>query len=176
MKWLILLAVVIAVSGCTQQESINTNDFLTYEDVEKGVRIRYPPDWTIEERTKGFVEFLSPQENIPYIRENLNIFVKNISFRQMTLDEYTESQLDLFDQLESTIIESSSTSLGGNPAQKVIYIYEQGFEGETYDLKIMNVWTIKDDNSYFLSYAANLDEDNNHLGNIQAMINSFEII
>jgi len=187
----LLIVGILFISGCVQQPTIkpttttqpsetptaqSTNNFLTYDSPAYGIRIGYPSDWTKSEQFMGsVVAFLSPTESTSDIfRENLNVIVQDLSTQPMTLDEYTELSVSQIKQFftDANITDSSATTLDGNPAHKVVYTGKQG----QYNLKWMQVWVVKENKAYIISYTAEVNKYPDFLGTIQQMINSFEII
>ena len=65
--------------------------------------------------------------------------MKNLPFHNMTLEEYTNSQINL---LEENLLESSAATLAGIPGYKIVFTNIEG-------LKTMQVWTIKDDKAIY---------------------------
>ena len=199
---ILLVVAVIVISGCTKEitkpkETVSppitetkdttptqsseppesdTTKFLTYDSSAYGIRIKYPSDWTKHEQVMGTVAaFLSPQESASDIfQENLNVIIQDLSVQPMTLEEYTELSVGQVEQFitDANIIDSSATTLDGNSAHKVVYTGKQG----QYNLKWMQIWTVKDDTAYVLSYTAEVNKYNDLLDTAQEMVNSFEII
>ena len=83
----------------------------------------------------------------------------------MTLEEYTNTQINL---LEENLLESSTTTLAAIPGYKIVFTNIEG-------LKTMQVWTIKDDKAYIITYVAKEEHYENDLQIVQKMIDSFEI-
>lgn len=83
----------------------------------------------------------------------------------MTLEEYTNSQINL---LEENLLESSAVTLAGIRGYKIVFTNIEG-------LKTMQVWTIKDDKAYIIAYVAQEEDYEKELQIAQKMIDSFEI-
>jgi eukaryotic-like serine/threonine-protein kinase len=199
---ILLVVAVIVISGCTKEiakpkETVSppitetkettptqpseppaseTTKFQTYDSSAYGIRIKYPSDWTKNEQVMGTVAaFLSSQESASDIfQENLNVIVQDLSTQPMTLEEYTELSVGQVEQFitDANILDSSATTLDGNSAHKVVYTGKQG----QYNLKWMQIWTVKDNTAYVLSYTAEVNKYSDFLDTAQEMINSFEII
>ena len=120
------------------------------------------------------VAFLSPIEGTSDdLQENVNILVQDLSAQPMTLDEYTDLSLGQIEQFvtDAVILDSSAATLAGNPGHKAVYTGKQG----QYDLQWMQVWTVKNDKAYVISYTAEATEYSAVLATVQEMIESFEI-
>ncbi len=70
--------------------------------------------------------------------------MKNLPFHNTTLEEYTNTQINL---LGENLLESSTTTLADIPGYKIVFTNIEG-------LKTMRVWTIKDDKAYIITYLA----------------------
>jgi len=106
-------------------------------------------------------------------QENVNIIVQDLSDQPMTLAEYTELSIGQIEQVitDSNILDSSAVTLAGIPGHEVVYTGKQGL----YDLKWMQVWTVKNDKAYVISYTAEVSSYPALLETVQEMIDSFEI-
>lgn len=89
----------------------------------------------------------------------------NLPFHNMTLEEYTNSQIN---PLEEKLLESNTTILAGIPGYKIVFTSIQG-------LKTMQVWTIKNDKAYIITYVAQEEDYEKELQVAQKIIDSFEI-
>ena len=170
--WVTELAVIAELAPAV--EPVIT--FSTYENIEYGIRIDYPSGWAEEESDieDVVIVFLSPFESaFDVFRENVYITVKDFSAQPITLDEYTEESIDELRQLISnfTLEESTTATLAGNPAHRLVYTGKL----EQYDLKWMQVHTIKDDIAYTITYTAEEDFYSAYVDIVQEMVDSFEI-
>jgi eukaryotic-like serine/threonine-protein kinase len=166
---IIIITSLLSLSLTGQQTTIaQTNSkFVTYDNPTFGVRIQYPSDWG-----RLDLSFLQDSADIDFypladtsLAKNLKIQVKNLPFHNMTLEEYTNSQIN---PLEEKLLESNTTTLAGIPGYEIVFTSVQG-------LKTMQVWTIKDDKAYIITYVAKEEDYENDLQIAQKMIDSFEI-
>lgn len=179
---------VIFISGCVQEETNapttttkppeiqqSTTNFLTYESRDYGIKINYPMDWIKREQFMGtVVMFLSPTESASDIfQENLVVTVNDLSAQPITLEESVDPDINQLKMIvtDFKLVDSSATSLAGNPAHKVVYTGKDG----QYNLEWMQVWTIKDDKAYIVTYTAEQDKYSEFLGTVEEMVQSFEI-
>jgi serine/threonine-protein kinase len=84
----------------------------------------------------------------------------------MTLEEYTNTQIN---PIEENLLESSTTTLADIPGYKIVFSNIEG-------LKTMQVWTVKDDKAYIITYVAKEEDYEKDLQIVQKIIDSFEII
>ncbi|HLD06206.1 MAG TPA: PsbP-related protein [Candidatus Nanoarchaeia archaeon] len=169
---LILLALVVVgitlLPGCSGKDRL-----LTYTN--PAFSIQYPSDWTQGEE-KGYIAFLSPMESsADLFRENINIGVVDMDpANPPTLDEITKSTISAIKTYiaDINLVDSSETALSGYPAHKVIYT---GKPEGTRDLKLIQIWTLKDNKLYVITFTADVNNYANYLGIINMMFNSFKI-
>jgi hypothetical protein len=187
----IILVFILFLSTAThhhqQQQNalaqINDSVFKTYENSTYGIRMQYPSDWKKVEPSQVsqasnfniIVGFISPKESVSDTSPPaaLSIGIHNLSSSQdITPDQYTDTHINSI-RKQTNLLESNATALKGNSsnnlAHKVVYINSEG-------QKIMQVWTVKGDKAYHITYAANETRYTDYLPPIQKMINSFEIV
>ena len=166
---IIIITSLLSLSLTGQQTTIaQTNSkFVTYDNPTFGVRIQYPSDWG-----RLDLSFLQDSADIDFypladtsLAKNVKIQVINLPSRNMTLEEYTNSQIN---PLEEKLLKSNTTTLAGIPGYEIVFTSVQG-------LKTMQVWTIKDDKAYIITYVAKEEDYENDLQIAQKMIDSFEI-
>ena len=172
-----------------QQALAQTNDnstFKTYENPAYGIRVQYPSDWekvepgqiSQESSFNIIVGFVSPKESVSDTSPPaaLSIGIHNLSssssYQNTTLDQYTDVHINAIRREQESLVESTTTTLsaGSNNtlAQKVVYVNSQGQE-------VMQVWTIKENKAYHITYAADVARYTDYLPLAQKIIDSFEI-
>src|SRR5215208_5427853 len=161
---------------------INDTIFKTYENSTYGILMQYPSDWKKVEpgqssQTSNFnivVGFLSPKESAFYRSPPaaLSIGIQDLSPSQsITVEQYSGAQINFIRQ-QASVLESNTISLKGSNntlAHKIVYINNEG-------QKIMQVWTIKGNKAYHMTYAANQTRYADYLPPVQKMIDSFKIV
>jgi hypothetical protein len=166
---IIIITSLLSVSLTGQQTTVaqTNSEFVTYDNPTFGVRIQYPSDWG-----RLDLSFLQQSADIDFypladtsLAKNVKIQVNNLPSRNMTLEEYTNSQIN---PLEERLLESNITTLAGIPGYEIVFTSLQG-------LKTMQVWTIKNDKAYIISYVAQEEDYEKELQVAQKMIDSFEI-
>jgi eukaryotic-like serine/threonine-protein kinase len=166
---IIIITSLLSVSLTGQQTTVaQTNSkFVTYDNPTFGVRIQYPSDWG-----RLDLSFMQGSADIDFypladtsLAKNVKIQVDNLPSSNMTLEEYTNSQINPF---EEKLLESNTTTLAGIPGYEIVFTSLQG-------LKTMQVWTIKDDKAYIITYVAQEEDYEKELQVAQKMIDSFEI-
>lgn len=168
---IMITSLLLSISSTDQQITTTlaqTSDkMIIYDNPTFGIRIQYPSDWG-----RLDLSFLQHSADIDFyplndtsLAKNLKVQVKNLPFHNMTLEEYTNSQINL---LEENLLESSAATLAGIPGYKIVFTNIEG-------LKTMQVWTIKDDKAYIITYVAQEEDYEKELQIAQMMIDSFEI-
>jgi PsbP-like protein len=153
---------------------------LIYESPVHGFRTQYPEGWDIiiqgTSNSSLSLRFNSPLENdTDNFRESIRLEVNNTSDASNTaaLSNLTSatltSYLELYPGLK--VIELSSTNLANNtiPAYKLVASLTQ--EG----LDFMQIFAIKEDKAYTISYISQNSRYSTYLPMIEQMINSFEM-
>jgi hypothetical protein len=109
---------------------------------------------------------------IDTFQEELMIKISNWN---LTLKEYTDVNIArLLDPTTGFAIEednSSSTMLSGNQAYNISYTDRRGQD----EVKVMQIWTVKGDKAYDITYSGLPSKYNQYLPIIQKMLDSFEI-
>lgn len=155
-----IIAIAIAQDGPS---------FVPYSNPTFGVRAEYPADWgrldlSFLLNNSADIDFypLDDTSGSTHIR----IQVETIpSAQNLTFEQYSSRNIDL---TEGQILESNSTSLAGLPAREIVFT--------NMGLKTMQVWTIKDDKVYTISYIAPEEDFQNDLLIAKRMIESLQVI
>ncbi len=178
MEKLFLVVLIILVSGCTNLNSDmddnSSAEFLTYKNIDYKIEMNYPSSWAVHENTNSIVTFKSQQEDSSdRFLENLNLQISDLSENSKGVEEYTRISISqLSDQLRDfEIIESRETSLDNNEAFRITFLTTM----DGTELKIMQVWTIKNDIVYILTFAAETNKFDKFAGDAEKIIQSFRI-
>jgi len=164
----VLLASVLT-AGCTANVGNTTpsaSPTNTYDSAN--FTIKYPSDWTKNEPTSGPITVLfgTPTNNAT---ENLNVQVYPSGETLSDLTARLTSQLQNFSDFKQ--IDAGNTTLAGNPAYKVVYTAT--IDGG--QLKLMQIWTVKDGKEYIITYKGAPNNYDTYLSAAQQMIDSFQI-
>ncbi len=170
-----ITAVAATISLWLLQLQTPTQNFLTYKDSSYGIKIQYPVNWKIQDTSnlvnKESVIFISPkQSNLDNFQEILTITIKNF------YGTLNESQ-DLFIKevkatlSDATIVDISETTLANERANQFLFISKDGKNS----LKNLQIWTLKSNQAYIITYSAAIDDYDRFLPMAEKMIESFEI-
>lgn len=156
-------------------EMVVPESFVKYENAEKGLSIAYPDDWRMQENVMGtVVMFLSPTESeTDTFSENVNVVTQDLSKSPMSLDDYTDLNLQQLGTVISDfkLIESGATTMDGMKATYVVYSGTQGVN----DLMFRQVWAIdNNDMAYVLTFSAMVDKYESVLPMSDQMFETFK--
>ena len=168
----IILGFPLLAVGCGGNNSplqLPNSSWHTYYNKNLGMGIAYPPDWMAIDITSTEVNFVPPIGN-PTYSGNLLMSMDDLSANPMTLDEYSSQNIAQLKQVFKDFhsIESSATTLGYIPAQKVVYTSSLG---QTL-YESMQVFCIKDNKAYIITYTVEENQYANSVDTIQQMIDS----
>jgi serine/threonine-protein kinase len=170
-----------AFIGMTSTATTTTGgySFLTYSDPILGIKMEYPSGWTQELEGGGLVTFIANLENgdSNTYPAAVGIKVQNlVSSKNISLNEITKIQIKDLKQSHSDfkLIESTESMLAGNNmAHKIVFTATDDSEHQR---KAMQIWTLKGDKAYLITYKAEPETYSKYLPTIQKMIDSFQII
>ena len=165
---LLTLIILLLLGSVTSiQLAIAQADLTTYENPKFGIRVQYPSDWG-----RLDLSFLGASADIDFYplddtsgTKDVRIQVKALPLQNMTLEQYTNIQIN---SVEGQILESNATTLGNLPAHEIVFT--------NIGLKTMQVWTLKDDKVYTITYVAEEDDYENDLQIAQRIIESFGVV
>ncbi|MDQ3838900.1 MAG: DUF1795 domain-containing protein [Thermoproteota archaeon] len=179
--------------------------FSHYDNPGIGIKFLYPSGWEPRlEKTSGnstVLEIFFPNMTISSNRSNFSSghwhgpetsFIilsivdtspsSNLSSSNTTvaaLNSLTKQNLALANRTlpNFQLISSNETTFAGNPAHKIVYSFTEPslVTPSDFQFQSMNVWTIKGDKQYTLSYSQPIEEYPTYLGVVQQIVESFKI-
>jgi len=181
--------------------STSTINNSTYVNSSLGILIKHPVNWKPFEKISAatnaniveFIPFVESEHDplTPFFSISIEDLEKvKVSQKvgdgsvldtrinnNSALEVLTKRNLELAKSLpDFNIIELNRTSiLSGIPAYKIVYTFADPGSPLLPLFESMNIWTVKDDKAYTISYSAPEPEFSNHLEIIQNMIDSFII-
>jgi eukaryotic-like serine/threonine-protein kinase len=154
--------------------------FLTYKNPILGVEIKHPSEWKAIEKhisNRTVVEFepAITSEHQP-LSPFVSVSIQPLSSQLTNLDSLTKGNLAIARNLpDFKLLQSNMTTLSGNPAHKIVYTFTSLDPSFISQFESMNIWTIKDDKVYTISYSESKSEYQKHLPAIQRIIDSLQI-
>jgi len=167
--WLLFI-IIIGSSSCSQE---NMNKY-----TESKYEISYPENWIKQQKGKA-IFFLAPKENEKDLfQENVNTIVQDLSSQPMTLEEYTNLTKTQITQAlgSSAIVSVKDLNFAGQKAKEMVYTMPKNpMQGRNLNLKLRQVWFIKSNNAYLLTYTAQNSEYDNYLETAKGIFDSFKL-
>jgi eukaryotic-like serine/threonine-protein kinase len=154
--------------------SININKFLTYQDPTLGIKIDYPAGWTHELHAGSIVTFLASLESDSNTYPaGLGIKIQHLKSKNISLNNITKIQIKNLTQNhpDFKLIESTESKIGGNSAHKIVFTATDYKKNER---QAMQIWTLKGDKAYLITYKAEPGKYAKYLPIIQKMLDSFQ--
>lgn len=147
---LVLLILLIALMGC------NEADTISYES-EKGFSFLYSKEqWSLEEEPDVLMLFSKTISSADF-RTNVNILVQDLSSQPMGLQDYHTLTLQQIAQAlgNGSLQNEKDIKISGIPAKEIIYGIPQNIDnGNFLELKIKQVYLIKDNKAYLITYTS----------------------
>ena len=177
-------------------QTSNYRDYESYVNLRLEFKFEYPSDWEIQEldagalsNLKGLVSLVPPKD----IRElqagdvvetpTISIIAERIGFRNITLDELSRLQSDniryMFSDFDFNFENTTEIVIGNDTAIKGVYTVVDPFvtSGDGPGIKNgMDIWTIRGDTVYTISYLGEQDQYFSYLPEVQSIIKSFKFI
>lgn len=174
---------IIAVSAAILPNVVNYNssnirveNFSNYEQSNLRITIKYPQNWQRQDIdnfiTKEVVAFLSPQSGNDNFQEKVILSIEDYSGSlEQSKDDFTKEINQTISAVN--IIETSSTTFAFKPAFQIIYKWKD--EENNLDLKNLQIWTLKGNKAYILTYTAEEEDYDKFVPVVEKMIKTFEI-
>jgi hypothetical protein len=176
-------------------QTSNYRDYESYVKLRLKFKFEYPSDWEIQEldagalsNLKGLVSLVPPkdiQELQAGVVETptISILAERIGFRNITLDELSRLQSDniryIFSDFDFNFENTTEIVIGNDTAIKGVYTVVDPFitSGDSPGIKNgMDIWTIRGDTVYTISYLGEQDQYFRYLPEVQSIIKSFKFI
>jgi hypothetical protein len=153
--------------------------FLTYDNPTSGIFMQYPSNWIAS--TSGLadytdlVAFYSPLQNLSdSLPARLLISVTSYD-QNISLPEYTNLVMTSLNQSEQVDVRSSSeVNIAGYPGFRVVLAI-QPIQNSTLTFHQMNTWTTLGNKVYLLRYDGEESTFNQHLPEVNQMLESLVI-
>jgi serine/threonine-protein kinase len=173
------IAAIIAASAVILPNIINSSnkieEFSTYQESNLGIIVKYPQSWQRQNIdnifTKELVTFLSPQSGADNFQEKVTLSIEDYSGSlEQSKDDFTKE----INQISAAeIIETSSTTFAFRPAFKIIYTGKD--RENNLDLKNLQIWTLKANKAYIITYSAEQEDYDKFIPTVEEIIKTFEI-
>jgi serine/threonine-protein kinase len=143
--------------------------FVPYNNPTFGIRTEYPSDWgrldlSFLQNDSAYIDFYPLDDTSE--SKHVRIQVETILPAQnLTFEQYNNTEIN---SVEGQIVESNSTMLAGMPAHEIV--------STNAGVKIMQVWTVREDKAYTITYTAEEEDFDDDLPIAEKVKESFQII
>ena len=171
---IIIIALFIIVFESSSNQVLAQEQFLTYEDITTGISIQFPSNWEKSVNLDNFITFRAPPETDTRIYPAaLGLKIQELASKSVLLQEVTKVQISELKKSNPNLefSESTSTTLAGKPAYRVVFTATDNNQVER---KAMQIWTIIDNKAILITYKAQPDKYSTYLPTIERMIGSFQ--
>jgi eukaryotic-like serine/threonine-protein kinase len=172
---IIIIALFIVVFASSSNHVLAQEQFLTYEDITTGISIQFPSNWEKSVNLDNFITFRAPPETDTRIYPAaLGLKIQELASKSVLLQEVTKVQISELKKSNPNLefSESTSTTLAGKPAYRVVFTATDNNQVER---KAMQIWTIIDNKAILITYKAQPDKYSTYLPTIERMISSFQV-
>ena len=169
-------------------------DYEPYVNSKLKIKLEYPSDWKrlvfeppALSNLKGFVSFepLDPEQtfqaNIVEETPVISIMAEQLKFKNITIDEFAKLQSDniqdLFSDFDFKFENKTAITLGNKTAIKIVYTIVDPYNHDNLRIRNgMEIWTIRADTIFTLSYLGERGQYLKYLPEVQKIIDSFKFI
>jgi len=141
---------------------------------EQGIELKYPKNWQVtKDPILGEVaRFVVPvQGSSDGFQESLRITIEPLPTPMFSLEDYSNQAVQRISQLlTNDPISAIKTELSGLEAAEVVYHNKEDLR-----LKTKQIWTVKDNQVYIITYTAETQEFNRFEGQVKKTMRSLKI-
>lgn len=171
MKNLILIfSLLIIFIACNQNS-------LTYKS-GKGYSFKYSEkQWEIEENTMQTLLF-NKQEKESDFKSNINIIVQDLAGHSMTLADYHHLTLSQMEEAlgRNTVQSDKEIKISGKLAKEIVYTMPQNVnKANTNELKLKQIYFIKNNKAYLITYTAKMDDFDTFLSSANEIFETLKV-
>jgi len=153
------------------KSSVNP-DWKTYAGT--GYSIQYPPEWEMDLSGKmgaSFFIFSPLESDTDQFRENINLFVQDLSAQKMNLDQYANlSEMQIKKMVTNVdFIENKRIIRGTDTCNNLLYKGDQGI----FHLEFEQQYRIYDNKAYILTFTAEASKFQKYKEIGENILNSF---
>ncbi|WP_414623250.1 PsbP-related protein [Calothrix sp. CCY 0018] len=170
------LQIIYKPKCCAKIYIYNPPKIVTYKESNLGITIKYPQSWQRQDIgnifTKELVKFLSLLGKQDNFEEKVVLSIEDYpGSLEQSKDDFTKEINKALSAAE--IIETTPITLGFKPAFKIIYTGKD--EEKNLNLKNLQIWTLKANKAYIITYTAEQKDYDKFLPELKNMIKTFEI-
>jgi len=164
------------------------SNFTNYSSSISGVKVKYPLNWQHAEQPVGriyIIQFFSPLQNdADNFRDNINIAIENLPNNRTNVTQYSNASIRVITRSLpgfNLIASNNSENFHGSPAAEKIFtakqaVLDKNLKAVALDLKMTQLYTLKNNKAYVITYAAETSNYDRYLPTVQKIIDSFQIM
>jgi hypothetical protein len=195
----IIFVIIIQTALLHSTAMLQTNNYRDHEsyvNLRLKFKLEYPADWEIQEldagalsNLKGLVSLVPPKDKHELQAGDvietptISIIAERIRFPNITMEELSRLQSDniryMFSDFDFNFENTTEIVIGNDTAIKSVYSVVDPFttNGDSPGIKNgMDIWTIRGNTIYNLSYLGEQDQYFKYLPEVQSIINSLRFI
>ena len=193
LKWtfaivsIVFVLAIVSIFNDACSQILQDEHLAKFEDPILGIGFQYPVQWgppTISQENSADIVAFSPK----YANSSSDIIIES-RYREIIVkvENFFPVQIDLTQYMQNTfsksrfledynLIESDKmATLGGSPAYKLVYTYHKGTQGDNVKVVSTNIFTVKNNIAYNLSFEIPVNLHRLYLPGLEKMTNTFTL-
>lgn len=174
MKYITILLCLVSLTSCSQEK------LTEYKTTKGGFSFSYNDLWE-KQLVNNQPVFLTKgdKKDGTNFRNNLNVIVQDLSQNPMSLEDYHNLTLQQMQQAlgENTITSDKGIIIGGVKAKELIYTIPKDIsKGNFLELKLKQVYLIKNSKAYLITYTAKSKDFAKYLKSANSFFTTFKLL
>ncbi|WP_440881469.1 PsbP-related protein [Tenacibaculum sp. C7A-26P2] len=173
-KFSVLFFLLIHLTGCSQEKLID------YKSTQDGFSFSYDDSWEKKIiRSRSVFLTKGDEKDGTNFRNNLNVIVQDLSQNLMSLEDYHNLTLQQMQQAlgENTVTSDKDVTIGGVNAKELIYTIPKDIsKGNFLELKLKQVYLIKNSKAYLITYTAKSKDFAKYLKSANFFFTTFKLL
>ena len=173
MKYITILLCLVGLTSCSQEK------LTEYKTTKGGFSFSYNELWE-KKLVNNQPIFLTKgdKKDKTNFRNNLNVIVQDLSQNPMSLDDYHKLTLKQMQQAlgRNTVKSDKNITIDGLKAKELIYTIPQDIsKGNFLELKLKQVYLMKDNKAYLITYTAKSNDFDKYLKSANKFFETFKL-
>lgn len=155
-----------------------SDDSSTKYESQKGYSFHYSlNNWDLKKNPEVTL-LVNKEEGNPGFKPNINIIIQNLAAQSMSLEDYHRLTLGQIEQAlgRNTVESDKEIKISGNLAKEIVYTMPQNTNrGDAPMLKLKQVYFIKNNKAYLITYTAKIDDFGTFLSTANEVFETFNV-
>lgn len=172
-KRILAIIAIFALSICTacgagkkDNKKVELSNLTAYDKPEYSISL--PKDWAKTDNENASSAFLYKSSKNDYFTENITVIVQDLSTYDYTLDTYKELSVSQYEELGYTIEECEKVTINENECYSITS-YSENDDKKIY---CKQVFTLLNKKAYLFTFAAEKNDFNNLLDEVDAIFDT----